>query len=274
MALDRIGENRSVESETEVSAPAKACQRHWTNVVKLTLEAFPWAFATKQAPLASIDEQSVTLAGTAGGRTLWELPFGIGDPSQLEVVYINDVGAETVWAAPTNYTFTPAADGAPASITSGASLIADESVRLTVTTTRIGWQHVYALPADCVKPLALLANNTRIRLYGAKDRIPFDIQANDAKDGKVLLCDYSATQFQVLEYVCAFTYAPAFDAQFVDAVAWRLAAELAMALKADREERKACMRDFILAIDQAKVNDAEASHETQEIETPSVTARW
>ena len=53
MALDCIGENESIELETEERLSAEVCRRHYDNIVRRAFEAVPWPFAVKQATLSS-----------------------------------------------------------------------------------------------------------------------------------------------------------------------------------------------------------------------------
>lgn len=89
---------------------------------------------------------------------------------------------------------------------------------------RNGWLYVYALPADCVEP-RMLYNG--LRLPGSDERAPFTIELRDAVDGFLLLTDVESAE---LIYTARITTVGLFPALFVDAVAWRLAGQLALGL--------------------------------------------
>ncbi len=111
---------------------------------------------------------------------------------------------------------------------------------------RSGWAYAYELPAGCIAPRRLYAGE---RDPSSTARIPFELEANDAGDGKILLTDLEDAE---LIYTQRIETVPAFPASFVDALAWRLAAELVTALSVKLEMRPMAERAFRIALLEAK----------------------
>lgn len=91
------------------------------------------------------------------------------------------------------------------------------------TVTRLNWDFVYRLPVDCLVPRLIVPD---MQVPGPEDRIPFD-WGDDAATGAILFTD---REFAVLEYTAKFTDVARFTPAFVEAVAWRLAGDLALRL--------------------------------------------
>lgn len=117
--------------------------------------------------------------------------------------------------------------------------------------SRSGWQHAYALPSDCLKaqyvfsgarPGAvaavvprdwLLASGlvTTVALLpainGRVPKVPFTVESSDDGNGRILLTDQDSAE---LIYTRKLTSPVAMPALFRDALAWRLAVDLALGL--------------------------------------------
>lgn len=113
--------------------------------------------------------------------------------------------------------------------------------------TRPGHAHVYALPADCLEPQYLFSGvrpgQTTATLsncawlpwvsacfgagVGLGMPVEFAIEAKADGSGSVLVTDQEDAQ---LIYTAAVTQVPAFPALVADAIAWRLAQDLALSL--------------------------------------------
>lgn len=89
--------------------------------------------------------------------------------------------------------------------------------------TRTGWSYVYAWPADCLTPRFIWPG---LRNPSAENRVPFDTE-NDAQRGNLLLSDAVTPE---LFYTFKHTSVGQWPPEFVDALAWRLAADLARGL--------------------------------------------
>lgn len=113
--------------------------------------------------------------------------------------------------------------------------------KLTATATaRTGWAYAYALPGDCVAPRML--NPGRSVVASMRDR--FEVEANDALSGRLILTDAKEPE---LLYTALVTSPPAFSPLFTDALAWRIAAELVMALPVKPEVAVRAMQQAQLA---------------------------
>lgn len=232
-ALGRIG-SEPIESETEDRPEAAALVRLYDDLLREVLEARRWPWAMRQRPLTQVGSQSYSWPGD-GAQTTFEVPFALLDPSQLEVAHVAG-GVATVLTA-SQYTLAPVAAPPPFATVTLVGIVPEvgESVRIKVTTSRVGWEHLYALPADCVTPVALLAEDQRYELQSEDERdgYAWDRLIDDSGTGFVLACDLDAGDFEVLEYVAYITHVRAFPALFQDALVWRCAAELALEIKKD-----------------------------------------
>lgn len=86
------------------------------------------------------------------------------------------------------------------------------------------WDYVYALPSDCVAVRSIWGGQ---RVIGADQRVPFAIE-HDVTSGKsVLLTDQDEVS---LVYTARITNVALYSASFVQALAWKLAAEFALAI--------------------------------------------
>jgi len=139
--------------------------------------------------------------------------------------------------------------------------------------TRTGWEYIYTLPTDCAVPLALLDEDQRIAQFNSDERIPFEILADDDDDWRILCCDVASDEFEVLEYTALHESIESWPRAFVDAFVWRMAAELALALKKDRALYVACMQSFAMAVSAARADQFNARHPDPEPDPPSVAAR-
>lgn len=93
------------------------------------------------------------------------------------------------------------------------------------TEERDNWDFVYGLPANFVAARYLVPLGVQ---YARPDQLyPYAIELNDANDARLLLTDLEDA---VLVYTRAITSVALFPPLFQDALAWKLAAELALVL--------------------------------------------
>lgn len=104
-----------------------------------------------------------------------------------------------------------------------------------------GWAHRYALPADC-----LVARSVWSGERNPLRPVPFAVE--HGATGRVLLTDQGDAQ---IEYTARIVEPVAFDPGFLDALAWHLAADLAIALKAKPEMEALCRQRYELALSRA-----------------------
>lgn len=153
---------------------------------------------------------------------------------------------------------------------------AQKAIAELTAVTRVGWEYAYELPSDCLVPRALLDGEVRFSLVASDANPPWEIQANDARDGKIL-CTDSDLSDGVLEYTALVTNVVAYPRVFVDALAWRLAAELAIGIKQDHDLHDRIMDPrggaYARAFAHAATLDLRTRGEDQELDPPSIRAR-
>jgi hypothetical protein len=139
--------------------------------------------------------------------------------------------------------------------------------------TRVGWDYTYLLPADCVSPIALLAEGQRFEMIAEKDRTPFELKMNDAGDALLLCTNVSEDDFECLEYVALIENPTLYPRQFVDAVVCLLAADLARSIKKDPVLARQYEHDYLVAKSQAWADVWNARATGAAPTTPSLAAR-
>lgn len=90
------------------------------------------------------------------------------------------------------------------------------------TEEREGWAFCYQAPADMLRPLEV----TGKRNPRADERNPFALELNDAGTAHLVCCDVEGAELRYTRDVAVGLY----PALFVEAVAWRLAQYLALAI--------------------------------------------
>jgi hypothetical protein len=265
-ALDRIGSNTVLESEDETGRPeAEVCERHYDDCLRELLAAKHWRWATRLSTLTLIaEEQSQPYTGT-GAQNVFSVPFALRDGSLLTVT-VNGTDLDE-----DDYTLTLAAAGVDAYVTLGSTPALDVPVVITVTVERAGWENVFALPSDFVSVIGLVPEDMRYSQVAVKSRIEFEILPNDAGDGLVLCTDADADEF-VLKYVAQIDQVLVMPRKFVSALAWRLAEELARAVKQDKQLADYCAARCVAELDEAGADDLNEEHALPPT-TPSLAAR-
>jgi hypothetical protein len=131
---------------------------------------------------------------------------------------------------------------------------------------RTGWEYVYALPDDCVTARYLWAGRTPT----PERRIPFVLEHDAATGRAVLLADLEAAE---LVYTARIETPTMFPPLFDDALAWRLASELALALAVKPQVAMAMDQRARMAMLAAGAAEMNQSQEDQLPEGESVRAR-
>lgn len=134
---------------------------------------------------------------------------------------------------------------------------------------RDGWDYAYPLPADCIP------DGARYIWSGLRDpplesRIPFAIEANDAGDGQILLTDLDEVS---LVYTRAITAPGLFPPLFVQALAWKVAAELALGLPVKPQVGLAMDGKYEKALAKAIAASAKAQQRDAPLDGESIRAR-
>ncbi len=89
------------------------------------------------------------------------------------------------------------------------------------------WHFAYRYPTDCMRIIEIMVPGVRYPTPAM--RIPFEVGSDSDGTGKIIYTDLPDAQ---LRYVGKITDPNMFDAQFSDALSWKLAAEFAMPLAA------------------------------------------
>lgn len=270
-ALSRIGVTKFVLSATETSIAATVCNLHWERIIREVLESHRWEFATLEAPLSRIDTQDITYDGnsdldTDGVETKFPITFAFETAS---LVVTLDGITQTIT---THYTVTDnQLDAGSSFITMVTAPPAASVLVITMEFSREGWEFLYSLPADCIKPEALLWDGVRYNLTPYENRISWAVLTMPDKQTQMLACDQRAVD-AIIEYTAYLDYVPRWPALFHDCVIWKLAAELATSLKKSPPERQRCLDGFIYSRGQARAADANKK-QTRQPQTPSMQAR-
>jgi hypothetical protein len=140
--------------------------------------------------------------------------------------------------------------------------------------TRTGWDYVYNLPSDCLRPLVLLDEDERYESLPVASRKSFELQQNDDGDALLLCTNYEAAEdFEVLEYTAYTEAVYLMPFEFVDALAWYLAGELADAVVKTPQLAEYCRSHGEAALAAARAFCLNAKQNEAEPTTPSVSAR-
>lgn len=108
----------------------------------------------------------------------------------------------------------------------------------------MNWCYRYRYPTNCIKARRIaIPGNENPR---ADERTPFKIIHADG--GRAIVTNQSQAELVYTVKVEDTTY---FDPLFVSALAWRLAAEIAMGLQARPENYQAAQQQYMLAISEA-----------------------
>ena len=124
------------------------------------------------------------------------------------------------------------------------------------------WSQVYALPSDCLKPLYIEpASAGTIPLHrdcytGSeywRQQIPDATPPFEVRAGRQIMTD---EEDAVLIYTARIEDPTRYDPLFVEALSWRLAGDLASALKGDMRRREEAWGAAQVAINEAAASDA------------------
>lgn len=265
-AARAAGETQRIEALDDTGVVAATLADVFEDLAREAFTAREWSWATVQSPLTEVSAQSISYLGD-GGQVDFRVPYDIGpDASQLTVT-VNGVLA--VLGA--GYTYTPPTDGFSAKATFIAAPAAASTVVLTVTTTRVGWDFVFTMPDDCVRPLALLCQGERRADVQPRYRTPFAVVPNNGRTG-YLICA-NTDQFTAFEYVAFVVETSMWPAHFVEAVVLRLAAHLLDAVKKSPGEAMAMMQRYEAAVGKASAVANNGMGQPPHFPSPGLAAR-
>jgi hypothetical protein len=148
--------------------------------------------------------------------------------------------------------------------------------------TRTGWSYEYQLPSDCiapryistgVRPGALTSTVDSICLpasAGAGQKIAFAIGASDDGTGRILLTDQAQAE---LVYTARITTVIAFPPLFIEALAYRLAADLALGLPVKPGVADQMERAFQMALARAGAAEFRGQQNDPQSDSEFITVR-
>lgn len=126
----------------------------------------------------------------------------------------------------------------------------------TYVDARAGWEYAYQLPAECVHAQYLW---TGIRNPTSTQRVAFTTEY-DQTYGRVLLTDMEDA---VLVYTLRVEDVRRYPSTFVDALAWALAADLAMAQPKKQDLARYCENQYRFALARAAASTANEAQPDQ-----------
>jgi hypothetical protein len=137
------------------------------------------------------------------------------------------------------------------------------------TQTRDGWTYAYAMPSDCLVPRYIYAG---LRNPAPASRIRFAVELNDAGDGSLLLGDFEAAGYPLV-YTARVETVALFTPLFVDALAWRLAIDLALAITVKPQVGLAMRQGYQQALNRAIASDLRLGEDDVEPESELISVR-
>lgn len=277
-ALSKIGETALIESEDDRKAAAHVCRLHFDDIYKDLLSQGYWPFARREVALTEVSSQSSTVAYASlpSPYDTVRVPFPMLKSSQLTVVHIDSGGTETTLTVGTDYevTLADASVGQDTEITLTSALTSGESVRMTVTVSREGWDYVYNLPSDYVSPIGLIVDDVRYNWMPTGGQHPYAILPKDDGSGYLLFTDLDSTNLVAFDYQALVTNYGVVPRAFIEAVAWRLAEELALGVKKDPRLAEYCHGRFVNAKSDALAEAQNSGGTDFEPLYPTERARW
>jgi hypothetical protein len=127
----------------------------------------------------------------------------------------------------------------------------------TLDQTSDQWDYVYLLPADCLAVREIYNPSKGFK----GDRIPYELGLDENDSRVTVLTDeYQA----ILIYTKKVTNASLFDSKMTDALAWRLASDLAQPLRGDIQLGQSFLQQYA-----RQIGDAKATNANEHFEDPS-----
>jgi hypothetical protein len=141
-----------------------------------------------------------------------------------------------------------------------------KSVALAAVTDTdfVGWDYAFSYPTD-----ALYAT----KIYNSAsdfEKIEYEIRTNSDKTKKYIMCDEESP---TLIYVADVDQENLFDALFIEAFAYKLAATLVIPLKGEMALQQMMMQNYSLAITKAKAEDSNERYKKPSTDNSLLAAR-
>lgn len=237
MALLYSGVNQKIGDLADTgNKAAQACNTIFAEKRSNMISAFRWPFTIKR-------QQLVPLSGDTYDEAV---TYGLGEYAQFGQNVYKSLQAANLGNQPD----------------------LNESAAWWAQVTRDGYAYACPLPDDCVEPIGVWEkltvsstespplwlfgtdqSGTNLRNPRSSGRQPMAIEnANDGTDNLILLTDLDTP---ILKYTADVTNPAAFPTEFVEALAWEMAGELARGLRGDEKKGDSCDK-------KAKVKLAEA----------------
>jgi hypothetical protein len=129
------------------------------------------------------------------------------------------------------------------------------------------WNYRYSYPNDCLFAREILQTNT---VAGSNDPIPFEVALGDAYDSRVILTDQETA---TLIYTYQATNTLVFEPMFINALAWKLASEIAMPITRDEKRMEQAYQMYLGVLSEAKTFNANESHIDRNTDASWITGR-
>lgn len=121
------------------------------------------------------------------------------------------------------------------------------------------WQYAYSYPVDCLRIIGIMVPG--VRNPTAAQRIPYETGSDASGTGRLIYTDQESAW---LKYVQRITDVNMFDAIFMEALSWRLAAAINMQLTGDANLGNDALQKYSAIILSA------GSHSMNESQEPAV----
>jgi hypothetical protein len=244
LALTRLGA-KHITSLLDGSRNATLANAIYTLIQDDVLRAQAWKFATRRADLDEYHPNVLTITGITQANPGVVSYTGTdpvnGDEYKIEsVVGMTEVN-DTVFVV-------DGVDGALGTFqlldtdTSGYTAYSSGGTATEQVPHSDEWEYAYDLPTDCLRVLWINDDE--------------DVEFEQTEKG--LLCNEEDVG---IKYIKRVTTVSLYDSTFVSAFAWRLAAELAVAITGSEKKRESSEKKYYIELDRATVLDAKESKE-------------
>ena len=158
------------------------------------------------------------------------------------------------------------------------------ALALVSDTDTLGYKYRYAMPSDCVKPQIVTdvagarwsGMNTRdvwdygyfFRQYG---RVNFQIQQDPDNNSRLLILTDIPDAY--LWFTLRHENTDSMTALFRSALAWKIGAELALAVRADPDMARMCSDQYDVEVSKAQVRALDGQRDSYMPQSESITAR-
>ena len=145
--------------------------------------------------------------------------------------------------------------------------------------TYSGWTYAYQYPTDCLNIIRIHNDYTPVSNlnycwnhseYRDPGKVEFEVASDSALSNKIILTNKSDAE---LIYTGRVTDANMFDAEFIDALSWRLASELALPLKGSLQLSQSLFQVYLMKSGQARAASVNEGYNLMENDNAFVDAR-